>query len=64
MRVACTLFIWLLASAAAAQSTATLQGIVTDEQGAIVPGVSIVARSKATGLERTAVSDSAGQVPF
>ncbi len=60
-QVACTLFVWLLASAAAAQSTATLQGLVTDEQGAIVPGVSIVARSKATGVERTAVSDAAGQ---
>jgi hypothetical protein len=53
-----------LASASAparAQSTATLQGTVTDAQNAIMPGVSITIRNAATGTERTAITDAAGQ---
>jgi hypothetical protein len=46
---------------ARAQSTATLQGTITDAQGAVVPGVSIVIRNQATGFERNAVTDAAGQ---
>lgn len=49
-----------LASAAPAQSTATLQGAVTDPQGAVVPDAKVVVRSGATGLERTAQTDSEG----
>ena len=48
------------AVAAWAQSTGTLRGIITDTQGAIVPGVSVVVRNQATGAERTIVSDSSG----
>src|SRR5438105_8998178 len=53
----------VLASAApsAAQSTATLQGTVTDTQAAVMPGVTLSIRNSATGIERTTVSDSAGQ---
>ena len=53
----------VLASAApgAAQSTATLQGTVTDTQSAVMPGVTLSIRNTATGIERTAVSDNAGQ---
>src|SRR5439155_452787 len=47
--------------AAFAQSTATLQGAVTDSQNAFLPGVSITVRNVATGTERAAVTDSAGQ---
>src|SRR5438552_1627144 len=46
---------------AAAQSTATLQGTVTDSQNAIMPGVSVTITNTATGVERTAVTDGAGQ---
>jgi hypothetical protein len=46
---------------ARAQSTATLQGTITDAQNAIMPGVSIVIRNDATGIERTALTDAAGQ---
>ena len=49
------------ASPAAAQSTATLQGTVTDTQNAVMPGVTISIRNVATGIERTAATDSAGQ---
>src|SRR4051812_15999576 len=46
---------------ARAQSTATLQGTVTDAQSAVMPGVTISIKNTATGLERTTVSDNAGQ---
>ena len=44
----------VLASAApsAAQSTATLQGTVTDTQAAVMPGVTLSIRNAATGIER------------
>ena len=48
------------AGAAWAQSTGTLRGTITDAQGAVIPGVSIVIRNQATGVERTMVSDSSG----
>jgi hypothetical protein len=48
-------------SEARAQSTSTIQGTVTDTQGAIVPGVTVVIRNQATGLERTLQTDGAGQ---
>src|SRR5215510_5051265 len=59
------LAILLVALAAAiparAQSTATFQGTVTDTQNAVIPGVSIAIKHVATGLERAAVTDAAGQ---
>ena len=42
------------------QSTAALQGTITDASGAVVPGAKIVVRSQDTGEERTVESDSAG----
>ncbi|MBW8863112.1 MAG: carboxypeptidase regulatory-like domain-containing protein, partial [Acidobacteria bacterium] len=51
----------LAAAPARAQSTATLQGTVTDAQSAVMPGVTISIKNTATGLERTTVSDNAGQ---
>src|SRR3954452_20110391 len=44
-----------------AQSTATLQGTVSDAQSAVMPGVTVTIKNVATGLERTAVTDGAGQ---
>src|SRR5712691_6976 len=44
-----------------AQSTATVQGTVTDTQNAIMPGVSITIRNSATGLERTVTTGSTGE---
>src|SRR3954452_2579831 len=43
-----------------AQSTATLQGTVTDPQSAIMPGVSIMVHNTATNQERNVVTDAAG----
>jgi outer membrane receptor protein involved in Fe transport len=43
-----------------AQSTANLQGTVTDAQGASVEGATVVVRNLATNIERKAQSDSNG----
>lgn len=50
-----------LAVPARAQSTATLQGSITDAQNAVMPGVTVTIRNSATGLERTTITDGAGQ---
>src|SRR5438876_5341890 len=51
----------VLAGSARAQSTATLQGTVTDAQNAVMPGVTVTLKNTATGAERTTVTDAAGQ---
>src|SRR4026209_2754395 len=53
----------ILAAAAPvrAEAPATLQATVTDTQNAIMPGVTIVVRNPATGIERTVTTDAAGQ---
>jgi hypothetical protein len=43
-----------------AQSTATLQGTVTDAQGAVVPGAQVTAFNEDTGVQRSALSDATG----
>jgi Carboxypeptidase regulatory-like domain/TonB dependent receptor len=53
-------FLLALASGAAAQSTATLQGVVTDQQSAVVPNARVTARSLSTAVERIAQTDSEG----
>jgi len=55
------LLMLIVAAPARAQSTATLQGTVTDAQNAVVPGVSITIRNTATNQERVVVTDAAGQ---
>src|SRR5262245_33465142 len=49
-----------LVGRATAQSTATLQGAITDSQNAVMPGVSVTVKNTATGLERATVTDAAG----
>jgi outer membrane receptor protein involved in Fe transport len=46
------------------QSTAEIRGVVQDETGAVIPGVTVTAINELTGLERTAVSDSGGRFNF
>ncbi len=53
--------IGLLAAPARAQSTATLQGMVTDAQGGVMPGVSVTIRNTATGSERVLMTTGAGE---
>ncbi len=49
-----------LSATAFAQSTATLRGTVTDQQGAVVPNAKVTVRSQATGAERTTQTDDDG----
>jgi hypothetical protein len=62
MRLLCTmLVIGLTAAPAFAQSTgATLQGVVRDDQGGILPGASVVVRNVDTGVSRAIFSDDRG----
>ena len=43
-----------------AQSPATLTGVVTDAQQAAIPGVAVLLRQPASGLERVATTDATG----
>src|ERR1035437_7389669 len=49
-----------LPASARAQSTATLQGTVSDAQGAVMPGVTITIHNEQTGAARIVVSDASG----
>ena len=51
-------------SPALAQSTATLQGTVTDAKGAVLPNATVVARNRSTASERTTQTDSDGNYQF
>lgn len=52
----------LPATMATAQTTgATLQGVVTDEQGGLLPGANITISNTDTGLSRDVVSDASGR---
>ena len=50
----------LATSSALAQSTARIQGTVTDAKGAVVPNATVVVRNKSTAAERTVQTDSDG----
>jgi hypothetical protein len=51
----------VLPSLVFAQSSARLRGVVTDDQGAVVADAQLLLRNQATGEERSAVSDKAGE---
>ena len=50
----------MLAVGTAAQSTATLSGVVTDPSGAVLPHAQVVVHSLANGTDRTLITDAAG----
>src|SRR5947209_3624659 len=50
----------VLTTPAGAQSSATLQGTITDSTGAVIPNGKVVIRNKGTGLERVVQTDEAG----
>jgi outer membrane receptor protein involved in Fe transport len=54
----------LATSSALAQSTATLQGTVTDSKGAVVPNATVQVRNKGTASERTTQTDNEGNYQF
>ena len=57
----CGIALCLTSAPARAQSTATLQGTITDAQNAVMPGVSVTIQNTATAIERTTITDAAGQ---
>jgi len=52
------------AGRASAQNTATLSGVVKDQQGGGIHGAKVTLTSKSTGAERTAVSSDEGRYTF
>jgi hypothetical protein len=60
LRMACLVFL-LFSSALFAQSPeASISGVVTDQQGAIIPGVEVSAIDLATGVKTAARTNEAG----
>lgn len=54
----------LATSPALAQSTATLQGTVSDSKGAVVPNAAVLLKHRSTASERTTQTDSDGNYQF
>jgi outer membrane receptor protein involved in Fe transport len=46
------------------QSTAEIRGVVQDESGGVLPGVTVASINELTGLARSTVSDTAGRFNF
>src|SRR5215813_7370207 len=62
MKVVClALALTFVAAPVRAQSTATLEGTITDAQGAVMPGVTVTIKNTATSAERNANTDAAGR---
>src|SRR5258706_3365009 len=49
-----------ISGTALGQSTATLQGTVSDAKGAVIPNATVTVRNQATSVERTTQTDSEG----
>lgn len=55
-----TALLFMASAAAFGQSTATLQGTVTDQKDAVVPNATVIVRNQSTSIERTVQTDSTG----
>src|SRR3989441_447298 len=55
-----TALLFITSAVALGQSTATLQGTVTDQKGAVVPNATVIVRNQATSIERTVQTDNSG----
>src|SRR5215468_2919639 len=53
-------FVLFTASALFGQTSATFRGLITDQSGAVLPGVAIRVRNQQTGVERMTLSDETG----
>ena len=54
-------FFVLLTISVQGQSTASLEGLITDQHGALIRGAEITATDRAIGFTRVAVTDSSGR---
>src|SRR5262245_4466657 len=60
-RTSLGILLWLLPVAVAAQTgTASITGLVTDESGGTLPGVTVTATNQATSVTHVAVTNEAG----
>src|SRR5262245_3383247 len=59
--VVCSLLLFTTGSAYSQAPTATISGIVRDQTGAVLPGVTIQVINRETGGVRTAITDEAGR---
>jgi hypothetical protein len=59
--VLCAALSGMSGTAAAQETTGSISGTVTDEQHAVLPGVSITVKQTETGAERTQVTDDHGR---
>ncbi len=64
LRLALLIFALAFGGLAHAQSTASLNGTVTDPTGAVVPNAKVSATNQATGVESTTQTDGAGAYLF
>ncbi|MGC1482952.1 MAG: TonB-dependent receptor [Candidatus Acidiferrum sp.] len=64
LRLALLVFALAFGGLAHAQSTASLNGTVTDPTGAVVPNAKVSATNQATGVESTTQTDGAGAYLF
>jgi hypothetical protein len=64
LRLALFLFSFALCSLAYAQSSASLNGTVTDSTGAAVPSAHVVVKNQATGVESSTQTDNSGAYSF
>ena len=58
---ACFCVLSLAAVSAAQQTEARIVGTITDQNGGVLPGVTVIVTSAATGAVRTSVTDEAGR---
>ena len=57
----CSLFVWPIDTSAQGVTTASITGVVRDAQGAVVPGVTIVAVHQPSGTSYESVSQADGR---
>jgi hypothetical protein len=59
--IAVGLLVWLGSSSLRAQATGAISGVITDESGALIPGVTVEATNVGTNQTRTAVTAGDGR---
>jgi hypothetical protein len=60
MGIRTAFMLFFTTSALFPQTNATIRGSITDQSGAVLPGVAIAVRNEATGIERMTLSDESG----
>ena len=57
-------FLFCFQASAQTSSSGTLQGVVTDQTNAVVPGATVEIHNPVSGYSRTATTDAAGKFTF